>query len=322
MNPIGFIWIQVLQLTSLTGPVFPSVESKAHFLAAIYTGCARILMQPSGQAACRPSERIDLAMILVRCIMGVKQTALAIPQIAQSLEPLSQFTCRLLVDPPGDDEQPWERMETFDVLLEAWVILATEAEVPRNVPHPMAGLAWNVYQAYLMYCVQPGGAAESDDTYEDDSLQEDRLTGVAMLGRLVVCQAVELLVKLLKDGMARVQATPQNPAASGALHHLEVCVSCAVHLLADTSEGEKPMVPDLVNVASNQCVKAGAPDPVATLMQSVFEVMQMENQWLQNYPVQNWDATLSVALVSGLARWSRTYLLLDMEEYGEDLTPI
>ena len=138
-----------------------------------------------------------------------------------------------------------------------------------------------------MQSATSGGAvsSEGEACYEDSSLEEDRMTGIAMLGRLAMAEAIppdatlphltpvapqpcrptpsnhkasKLLQTLLRSHAAAAEANP----SPGGLRALTVLVSCAGYLLADASEGEKPLVPDAVNAASKQCLAQGVEDPV------------------------------------------------------------
>lgn len=49
-----------------------------------------------------------------------------------------------------------------------------------------------------------GGEDNDDTAYEDVSVEEDRLTGLAMLGRLSFADAANLLVQLMQGSIAQV----------------------------------------------------------------------------------------------------------------------
>ena len=76
---------------------------------------------------------------------------------------------------------------------------------------------------------------------------------------------------------------------------LEVALSCAFHLLSDPAEGETPLVPDAVNAASARCAQQGTADVVASLLEAVMEVSNLENQCVRAMGTGRWSNSLSQA---------------------------
>jgi len=61
-------------------------------------------------------------------------------------------------------------------------------------------------------------------------------------------------------------------------------------------------------------------DPVERLTQGLLEVVALENESLEARGVAGWSAAVSLGVLRALRRWRDTYLMLDLEEYGSDLS--
>jgi len=226
------------------------------------------------------------------------------------------ITCEALTLPATQEEEAWERLQYFDELLQAWVVLATEAEVRRGVQHPIAPHVFHIYKAYLSLATTVGVPEDDGGPHCDGDLEEDRLTGLALIGRLALPQCVQLLQALIEERLGQFRESRNIKLLS----HLKVLISCSAFLLCDTDEGEKPMIPQLVNTMSKYCVEAREVEPVGALSQAIFQVVQIESEHLTAQGPQHLDQALAVAAVGALARWNGTYLLLDLDDYGEELS--
>lgn len=52
----------------------------------------------------------------------------------------------------------------------------------------------------------------------------------------------------------------------------------------------------------------------------LWQVVNLENQWMQRCGVAGWSSMHAVTVAQALTRWRLTYLLLPLEEYGEELS--
>mmetsp|Transcript_470 Transcript_470/g.864 ORF Transcript_470/g.864 Transcript_470/m.864 type:complete len:1240 (+) Transcript_470:104-3823(+) len=255
-------------------------------------------------------------------------------------------------DEDADVDNSW-LMEAFGNILEIWSSLASlatsEAQSIENTGHasdPSALLkvrdgiinaATDLYAFYVekrLFMARTAMENEETETFneediiEDPSAIEDHMLVLSQLGRANVKHAIDVLTNVMGAKMAALEQaaaaeySPQSVSECGKLsEELYWVVLMAAFLLADSFDGERPMIPtSILKLSQLYCESFGPSgptpsqcmdDPVVRLSNSLLSLLKYESERVSrsNGSDERVSPLLAEKVLFALTRWSRSYLV-------------
>lgn len=161
---------------------------------------------------------------------------------------------------------------------------------------------------------------EIDAGFKDWDTFADQLTCIGTLGRLNPQPALQRLLQLLTERFETFKgffALPNvNEQELVLLHEqLHWIILIAAHVLADCGIGEQPMIPEpLMQLSGTQPFEQ---DQVVNLSQLFLELFRFSSSFsASSVEASNCSPRVAETLIWYMERWSKSYLLLDENEYG------
>jgi hypothetical protein len=97
--------------------------------------------------------------------------------------------------------------------------------------------------------------------------------------------------------------------------HIHWIVLISGSILADAGEGEKPLIPNSMMYLSG--MQPMAEDQVVNLSRTFLELLQFLSSWNTNSLEASFcSPQVAESLIWFFERWSKSYLLIDEEDYG------
>ncbi|KAI9271756.1 armadillo-type protein [Phascolomyces articulosus] len=273
-------------------------------------------------------------------------TLWTIPEFYKFMDDFGEITVVCLRSTATRDIDEGWISEASDECLETWVRLAEVAQPSDGRGNdPKAGLSENEVQELVLY-IKNGCTGivttfieskllQSQQTVLDDEEDEDissgfkdwdtfadQLSYIGTLGRLDPARSL-LNIHQLMDG--RFQLLKQYFTMSGMVNednhlyhlqeHLHWLILISAHVLADPGAGEQPMIPDsLMHLSGSQTLED---DQVTNLSKLILEIFRFLSSFGANtIEASNCSPQVAETLIWYMERWSKTYVLLDENEYG------
>ncbi|KAI8377732.1 armadillo-type protein [Radiomyces spectabilis] len=270
----------------------------------------------------------------------------SIPEFFQFLNEIGQLQLLSLQGTISDIDEGWIG-EACDECLQTWVKLADVVQ-PSDLrgADPKAGLsqteiqtltqymrnvAYQIVEAYIKTRLEYAKRSlEEDEEEEEDEITSgfkdwdtyaDQLTCIGILGRLNPHQSLLILQQVLDERFTQLKAYFTTNVLD-ADHHLWVLheqmhwiTLVASHILADAGKGEQPMIPDsLMHLSGSQPLNE---DQVVNLCKRFLEIFSFTSSFGANsIEASNCSPRVAETLIWFMERWSRSYLLIDENEYG------
>jgi len=361
----------LILLASLQGPVFTRKEEQVGFLCENFRGVTEIVRHPflemigktdySGyEIATR--EMIDCCQLYFRLAnnIGLKALIHAPSQMFQTfLEELSGLSSKLLQSAvgriqrhlatnPGESvDELWE-LEGVEVLLDAWVSLATdplldgltdmpptEVEAVSSLISKYSAPVVHLYlQAQLELCAVEALAEQDEDEDVDDnsaSGSREQFELAAALARVSAPESAALLLHLLETLMESIQQglaalngkDEMSPDLSQLFEKLHFTLLFVGLFLADDYAGERPSIPQRIH-ATIDGVPAGGDPPVAVklIVMVMSQIFEFEASRLARNPASDSVSPfVSEQLFSTITRLAATYLAPDTLSHQGDIAP-
>ncbi|CEP08479.1 hypothetical protein, partial, partial [Parasitella parasitica] len=270
----------------------------------------------------------------------------AIPDFFTFLNEVGLITVSCLRGTVADVDEGWIS-EACDECLQTWVKMAdiVQPRDPRGAD-PKAGLtpdqtqhltqymtavAYQIVETYVNTRLERAKIVseyeeeedEIDAGFKDWDTFADQLTCIGTLGRISPQPALQHLSQLLserfetfKDFFAASRSNNNNEQELIFLHEqLHWIILIAGHVLADAGKGEQPMIPDaLMHLSGTQPFEQ---DQVVNLSQLVLELFRFSSGFsASSVEASNCSPRVAETLVWFMERWSKSYLLVDENEYG------
>ncbi|KAI9022740.1 armadillo-type protein [Phycomyces nitens] len=267
-----------------------------------------------------------------------------LPDFFQFLNAIGRLTVVCLRGTVTDVEEGW-LSEASDECLETWVRLADVVQpghgeqslgtIPgmskidsENLSNYMKTVAYQVVETYIDARLESSILAMNDDEEEDEidngfkdwDVYADQLTCIGTLGRLHPHQCILRLQLLLGSCFDRLKTYFVNIVDSDGklllLHEqLHWIILITGHILADTGKGEQPMIPDsIMQLSGSQAMEQ---DPVVNVSRQLLELQRFSSSFGPNsMEASNCSPRVAATLVWFMERWSKSYLLVDENEYG------
>lgn len=323
----------IIQLASMSGDIFIK-EGDRRGLGlqgppGLYTGPAHLrkvlailvrYITPAAAAAARAAAwKDDAELDTCRALLGaaVAHRITGFVEAAHGLEGgphaaltmLAQLTAAMLA--AGDVGNAFE---AADVLLEMWAeLLIDPCKGAVAGGDEVAAAAAAVFEAAMQreLATAADQALEDEAEYEggEEAHSEAWLAGLAAIGRAACAHVLPALARQLHHCQTQLQRCMGSGAdPSAALEQLSWVVRMCGHVLADSGDGEMPLVPIAIAEACAAAAQRGAEDPAVGLAQCLLALgaVCLEHA---GQPVISPRLLEEVCVCFG--RWADTYLLAD-----------
>ncbi|KAI8814795.1 hypothetical protein BJ742DRAFT_189682 [Cladochytrium replicatum] len=328
----------LVQLASVQGPVFHNDNARKEYICnflisyqALVTRTFKYVISNNWDSIICGEELSGVGQVAksflsnfrLQLLLSIKPESL---QVLESIGALTVGTIQTL--PPGDNVEA-SHADAQDLFLEFWTIFIEEESargIDQGIGNMLAELglssilidiASSAFRIYVQKRMEIN--PEEVDEYEpmsDMVLYSDRLTNIAVLGRIDPDQSLEMLKRILGVKVTELKAIFTEQVKSDYnLHQLYENIHWLTlitgHIIADYAEGEKNMIPRSILHWTGKSEGA-----------SFFEVVDLVFQCLDILTVEadsNLLSDISPALAESLLwfvqRWCSTYLLLVPSDY-------
>lgn len=163
---------------------------------------------------------------------------------------------------------------------------------------------------------------EIDAGFKDWDTFADQLTCIGTLGRLNPQPSLLRLQQLLAERFEKFKGFFTTTNNSGNEQELifineqfHWIILISAHILADTGKGEQPMIPDsLMQLSGSQ---PHDQDQIVNLSQLSLELFRFYSSFSSSsVEASNCSPRVAETLIWYMERWSKSYLLMDENEYG------
>ncbi|KAJ7517651.1 hypothetical protein O6H91_21G033100 [Diphasiastrum complanatum] len=330
----------VIQLCSLGGNIFPTdgATTQELHLQRLLLGIACWLDPPEVithtiQSSSSESEVLDgcralLSIASLSSPSSFDQLLKPVPRFMGTLNLLASLTCEVIktrVGAPGE-ERIWIE-EALDMLLDIWTVLLQPADFSKRLPLSSSGAdaAAAVFQTYVEFelRVAMASAHDEDDAREETlagiEARDERLSAIALVARAAPAVTVPLLAALLSERCAKLaQCIGGNADPTATMEELHWLLLTSGHVLADSGDGETPLVPETIS-ALRPNTSNSADHPAVRLSSAAMELAhQSLNVHTQS---EIFSPRLMEAVVWFFARWVNTYLMPVDAGRGPSSTP-
>ncbi|KAI8090033.1 armadillo-type protein [Halteromyces radiatus] len=266
-----------------------------------------------------------------------------IPEFFQFLNEIHKLTLCCIHGTVSDIDEGWIG-EASDECLQTWVTLADVVQPvdPRDISsrqglsdadlHHLAeylrSVAYQVVKTYMEMQLERAKLVLNDEDEEDEiesgikdwDTYGDQLTCISTLGRLNPHQCLSHLQHLLSDRTQRFQRYFTNEMTANLelllLHEqLHWIILMTAFVLADAGNGEQPMIPEsIMQLSSSQSYEQ---DQIVQLSNQVLELLRFYSSFGPNtIEASNCSPRVAETLIWFMERWSKTYLLVNENDYG------
>ncbi|RCH80002.1 Exportin-4, partial [Rhizopus stolonifer] len=203
---------------------------------------------------------------------------------------------------------------------EGWISEASDIVQPSDPRgnDPKTGLLPDQAQHLTQYMTTV--AYQIVETYMTTRLERAKqLTCIGTLGRLNPQPCLVRLHQLLAERFESFKGFFNGQSQDGLvlLHEqLHWIILIAAHILADSGKGEQPMIPDILMQLSGSQPSLEQ-DPVVNLSQLFLELFRFSSSFGSNtVEASNCSPRVAETLIWYMERWSKSYVLVDENEYG------
>lgn len=192
----------------------------------------------------------------------------------------------------------------------------------------MTTVAFQIVEAYINTRLERAKMVLDDDEEEDEidagfkdwDTFADQLTCIGTLGRFNPHPCLHQLYQLLGSRFETFKGFFNGQVGNERdlilVHEqLHWIILVAGHVLADTGKGEQPMIPDaLMQLSGSQPF---ASDQIVQLSQLFLELFRFSSGFSStSVEASNCSPRVAETLIWFMERWSKSYLLVDENEYG------
>ncbi|KAL2619846.1 hypothetical protein R1flu_000051 [Riccia fluitans] len=329
----------IVQLCSLSGSIFPNDgnTSQELHLQRMMLGICAWLDPPEHivraiKSGTSESEFLDGCRALVATATLTSPSAF--DQLLRggsrpvgTLNLLASLTCEVIraSGSPGSEEDTWVT-EALDILLDSWTVLLQPADLSKRIPFPPNGTdaAGAVFHAYVETHVKAAAASAHDEDDETEQLRaaiaarDEHLSAIALVARAAPSTTVPLLAMLISERCSWLpQCTGGRVDPTAVLEELHWLLLMSGHVLADSGDGETPLVPE-----SLSALIPGNADPVnhpAVLLSQAS--IDLARHSLDTSLREIFSPRLMEAIVWFFGRWVDTYLMPADAGRGPNSTP-
>ena len=337
----------VLQLASITGPIFASnTTEQLQFASALCEGCL-LLMQKvmSGTMIHKKEESsilLDLYQIGSRLVSNFRLSILLqIPSFQQLLTSMIE-TGRILLmehvrecESVGGDIESMEyydwREETMGQLLDCSVLISSDPwlwhggtiDSQINAQMILSDVLSPLFDAFVMCRTRMAALEETYHATNQSDLDEVRegisemtlleeIDSVAAVGRLNLTKSISCLSTLCGNVIPQLHSIwdgdgDVTPAMSALLEEANLLILFISHLLTDNNAGESPSIPDAIILSCSR--NDTITTNVASAVHVLLQLADIQTQKLALNPYnQRLSPLLANTLLSFLNRWAPAYI--------------
>lgn len=327
----------LIMLSGLQGPIFPSEAAKSQYSCHLLKHIFALLKRVEDSAL-----RLFVCQMLKRLIDTFRTSLLCDSEFPNCLMLAATMTGSSITNAVKDDVDETWNMETFDVLLEAWVSLrmfwpicllnikfldqivsnAVESNNSHTIPNIesyiklIGDVGYHTVEAYAQARIDFANESLEEELIMDMKDQEvfdDQLISLATVGRLHGLQSVSLLTQLLRERLSLLQTAfahlHEGKIGDDYIHsihdHIHWLLLISGYIVADTGDGEKPMIPrSFLSETSGE-------HPLSQLMTCVMEIMNLFTAASQT-PQRVYLSPLVVETLFWFSeRFAKSYLFAD-----------
>lgn len=331
----------LIQLASLSGKIFENEQSKVQYLGQMFQSALEILAHPlidhsidsyAFQDAAT-TELIDMCHLILRLVANLRLKLLVgtsnLSTVVQELSALSRKLLTsansALVGHTVDVVDLWQ-MKGFDMLLEAWVILVTDALFETKASDPIVAEALVMLQQHChpvveqyihvqlaIASIEALEEEEEDDQVDTEEELLEQLSSVASLARCSAASTIPMLSSALSELFSRLeqQVSCSNdcmtPGLSQVLEQMHFLIKFTGIILSDENQHEKPAIPMNIHQISLETTNASS-DPIVELIRLVLKIFDFETSRLERNPDSSaLSPYLAEQLLSTITRLAETY---------------
>ncbi|ORY03726.1 hypothetical protein K493DRAFT_311626 [Basidiobolus meristosporus CBS 931.73] len=331
----------LVQLSGLRGPMFANEEVLCSYASCMLRGQLQLITSLSGMIHQENFEFgpavLGVCEMINRLVDTVKLAVLCqMSEFFQYMTEIGKLTSTCLQHAATEVDDTWN-MEAFDQLLEMWVTLVSKATDPyQSDAEPLKSSGFipfltnassHVVEAYVQVRLEIAKQFiedfdEDDGNFKDQDMYADQLIGVATLARMNPKQSIEALDGLLRQKFDLLRSHYQSSHAQfgdqhSVLFHEQIhwLLLIAGHVLCDGGQGEKPLVPDSLmrlSVAQDNSEN----NAIVSLSSAVFSMLEFLSLDPHEPMATFCSPLVAETLFWFIERWSRTYLLIEPQEYS------
>lgn len=312
----------IVQLCCLTGRIFPLANGRTQeehlqrmlsgIIAWISPADIVVLNIKSGKCE---SELIDGCRALYSVASLISPTAFdqLLKGYSSTLGLLSSLTCEVLKANIEDNDAATWSQEALTILLDTWTIFLEPPDLSKKAPLSHLGVSAVAAVFNTVIEIELKAAAQSayDEVDPTEQLQasiaarDDRLSSFALIARAAPLESIPLLAKLFSERCSLLhQRRGLIADPTCILEELHWLLLISGHVLADSNDGETPLVPE--NIQDQLSDINIENHPVLFLSRSIidFAAQSLEPTFRELF-----SPRLMEAVVWFLSRWSGTYLM-------------
>ncbi|KAL6641078.1 hypothetical protein ACP70R_019259 [Stipagrostis hirtigluma subsp. patula] len=315
----------IVQLCSLSGPVFPNDNGDAQIQHLMHILSAAVLwIEPPDVIAASirnggsESEFIDGCHVLLS--MASLTTGSLFDHLLKSirqygtinlLSALTSEAVKSVLDNQSEEET-WGS-DALDILLETWNVILGDVDADKTPISVDGALAAS---SLFKVIVESHLKAAADSAFEDTddteyfhvsvSKRDEQLALYALIARAAADTTIPYLTQLFSERFARLNQRNGESDPTQTLEELYWLLMITSHVLTDSGEGETLLIPEALQAGFPNVVEAGQ-HPVVMLS---WSVINFSRQCLD--PVirsKYFSPRLMEAVIWFLARWVATYLV-------------
>lgn len=333
----------LLQLASLSGPIFAQESEKKQYASFLCEGSLQLLQQAASDPAKEESSfLVDTFQMISRLVVNFRLSKLIeLPSLLPLLQCLTTTGNDLLSDHlrecegAGGDVDSMEyndwREEALALLLECAVLLCgdpwllytgteqsrldTQIALSRVLSPLYEGVVrCRARMAALEEHYRATNETELDEIREDilETGLEEEMESIATIGRLHLSAALSCLSSLFGSTMPRLQRLwdingEVTPEASALLEKARILTMYVSYLLTDSNKGETPSIPDAVIGACREQDTMVAATASAVQVLLLFADSQVQ-RIAKDPSNRRLSPLLAQTFLSFLDRWATAYI--------------
>ena len=274
----------LLQLASLSGPMFLDAAMKKQFASHLLDGTLSLLQSPGIMQEETPLL-VDTLQIIARIIQNFRLTTLIElqPTLVPLLQGLTTAGSKILHDQVQDCQQAGgdlDSMEFYDwresvieIVIDCgvtlcgdpWLLYTGTDETRQQAQESLSHVLGPLYEGFVRCRTKMAALEEHYQVSRDEDLDElqeeilessleEELTAVSTLGRLNLSAALACMSSLFGETMPRLQSLWEGSGEVTAeiaalLEEARLLTLYVCHLLTDDNKGESAAIPDAIVMA-------------------------------------------------------------------------
>ncbi|KAH6579221.1 hypothetical protein BASA50_009139 [Batrachochytrium salamandrivorans] len=344
----------IIQLAGLQGDVLAAEDSKLAYASHLMRNSTKhlsFLLQSIAHDA--PSNAgevlLDMSQIGRQLLTNFKITILLrIPDARPFLQDLGHLTLLCIRNMAEESDDTWS-LDTVDELLSMWSSLVQDLEILlqdesmcassqgslQSVVDMRSFISTTTDQIFCTYIdvrmqlakqnIEEEEDEDGNSHFKDLDVYSDQLIYIASIGRVNSEKCLSQLGQLLTEYHAKLSQLYENfqdsnqPEVALLSEQIHWLTLIAGHVLADSADGEKPLIPTSLQQLSTHIYTSGN-DPCVALPTCIFNILDL----VTVDPKSPMHAVTSPLVVETLLwfveRWGCTYLFVDPSDY-KNLSP-